>query len=92
MERKINVNKNLFEITEAYPEVISLLVNKGFSQLDDENKRKNFGKQVTLKQAAELKNLDLEKIIELMEVEIDKKTSQKNSGNKNGGLGNKRCF
>ena len=81
MKGKIDVNKNLFEITEEYPAVISVLVNKGFSQLDNEAKRKSFGKQVTLKQAAGLKNLDLEKLIELMETEIEKNSS-KNSGEK----------
>jgi ABC-type Fe3+ transport system substrate-binding protein len=82
MEGKIDVNKNLFEITEEYPAVISLLVNKGFNQLDDKAKRKNFGKQVTLKQAAGLKNLDLEKLLELMEAEIEKKSSKKSNGEK----------
>ena len=76
MKGKIDINKNLFEITEEYPAVISVLVNKGFSQLDNEAKRKSFGKQVTLKQAAGLKNLDLEKLIELMEAEIEKNSSK----------------
>jgi len=82
MESKINVNKNLFEITEEYPSVVSVLVNKGFRQLNDEAKRKSFGKQITLKQAASLKNLDLEKLVELMEAEIEKNTAKSNSGEK----------
>ena len=82
MERKIEVNKNLFEITEEYPSVISVLVNKGFSQLNDEAKRKSFGKQITLKQAAGLKNLDLEKLVDLMETEIKKNTAKSSSEEK----------
>ncbi|MDZ7673083.1 MAG: ABC transporter substrate-binding protein [Halanaerobiales bacterium] len=82
MERKIDVNKNLFEITEEYPTVVSVLVNKGFNQLDDEAKRKSFGKQITLKQAAGLKNLDLEKLVDLMEAEIEKNTAKSSSGEK----------
>ena len=82
MKSRIDVNKNLFEITEEYPVVISVLVNKGFNQLDDENKRKVFGKQVTLKQAAGLKDLDLDKLLELMEAEIGKNSSKKSNGEK----------
>ena len=82
MKSKIDINKNLFEITEEYPTVISLLVNKGFNQLDDEAKRKNFGKQITLKQAARLKNLDLDKLVNLMEEKINKNTAKSSSGEK----------
>lgn len=78
-ERKLDVNKNLYKITEKYPEVISVLVNKGFSQLGDPEKRKLFGKQISLKQAAQLKNLNLEKLVELMENEIDKRDSRDTS-------------
>ena len=82
MESKINVNKNLYEITEKYPSLISMLVNKGFNQLDDQAKRKSFGKQVTLKQAAGLKNLDLEKLVDLMEAEIEKNNPKNLNGDK----------
>ncbi|MCF8001260.1 MAG: ABC transporter substrate-binding protein [Halanaerobiales bacterium] len=82
MESKIDVNKNLFEITEEYPSVVSVLVNKGFRQLNDEAKRKSFGKQITLKQAVGLKNLDLEKLVDLMEEEIKKNTAKSSSGEK----------
>ena len=78
-ERKLDVNKNLYKITEKYPEVISVLVNKGFSQLGDPEKRKLFGKQISLKQAAQLKNLNLEKLVEIMENEIDKRDSRDTS-------------
>lgn len=82
MENKIDVNKNLYQITEKYPAVIPVLVNKGFNQLDDESKRETFGKQITLKQAANLKSIDLEKLVELMEAEIDKKSAGAESGEK----------
>lgn len=75
-ERKLDVNNNLYKITEEYPEVISVLVNKGFSQLGDPAKRKLFGKQISLKQAAQLKNLNLDKLVELMENEIEKRDSR----------------
>jgi len=78
-EKKLDVNNTLYKITEKYPEVISVLVNKGFSQLGDPTKRKLFGKQISLKQAAQLKNLNLEKLVRLMENEIEKSDSRDNS-------------
>ena len=75
-EKKLDVNNTLYKITEKYPEVINVLVNKGFSQLGDPAKRKMFGKQISLKQAAQLKNLNLEKLVELMENEIEKRDSR----------------
>jgi hypothetical protein len=66
----------LASITEKYPELISILVNKGFSQLSDKAKRKSFGSRVTLKQAAQLKGLNLEKLEEIMVNEIE--TDQNN--------------
>lgn len=82
MENKIDLSKNLFEITEEYPALIPLLVNRGFNQLDNEAKRKSFGKQITLKQAAALKNLDLEKLLTLMEAEIEKNSPKNLKGEK----------
>lgn len=63
----------LAEITDKYPELIDVLANKGFAQLNDEKKRKEFGKRVTLKQAANLKGLNLEKLKKLMIEEIENK-------------------
>ncbi|ADO76671.1 ABC transporter substrate-binding protein [Halanaerobium praevalens] len=82
MENKIDVNENLFEITKKFPSLIAVLVNKGFNQLDEEDKRRNFGSKITLKQAAELKNLDLAKLLDLMEKEIEKNNSYKSGGEK----------
>ena len=79
MTNKIDVKQNLYQITEEYPAVIPVLVKQGFNQINDEAKRKSFGKQVTLKQAAELKNLNLEKLVDLMETEIDRNRTT-NSG------------
>ena len=74
----INVNDNLYQITEKYPAVISVLTNKGFNQLDNEKKRKDFGSKISLKQAAALKNIDLAKLVELMESAV-RENSQNNS-------------
>ncbi|HKL76225.1 MAG TPA: DUF1858 domain-containing protein, partial [Halanaerobiales bacterium] len=65
--------QTLAEITDKYPELIEVLANKGFAQLNDEKKRKEFGKKITLKQAAKLKGLNLNKLTKLMIEEIENK-------------------
>jgi ABC-type Fe3+ transport system substrate-binding protein len=80
--RNFDVNDNLYKITEENPAVISVLVNKGFTQLSDQKKRRLFGSQITLKQAAAMKNINLEKLIELMENEIEKNNAAKNTSDK----------
>lgn len=68
-----SVEESLAQITDKYPELIDILANKGFAQLKDEKKRKEFGSRVTLKQAAQLKSLNLEKLKKLMIDEINDK-------------------
>jgi ABC-type Fe3+ transport system substrate-binding protein len=80
--RKLDVNDTLYKITEEEPAVIPVLVNKGFSQMNDPEKRKLFGRQITLKQAAVMKNINLEKLLELMENEIEKNSKNKNTTDK----------
>ena len=65
--------ETLAEITDKYPELVEVLANKGFAQLNDEKKRKEFGNKVTLEQAANLKGLNLDKLIKLMIEEIENK-------------------
>ncbi len=63
--------ESLADITDKYPQLISILANKGFTQLKDDKKRKELGKKITLKQAAELKGLNLNNLVKLMVEEIE---------------------
>lgn len=71
--RYFSIEESLADISEKYPELIALLVNKGFAQLKDEKKRKELGRGISLKQAVELKGLNLEKLVKLMIKEIETK-------------------
>lgn len=66
-----SVDDTLYEITDRYPELTDLLANKGFEQLKDEEKRKLFGSKITLKQAAMMKSLDLDKLGDLLITELN---------------------
>ncbi|MGM0420085.1 MAG: ABC transporter substrate-binding protein [Bacillota bacterium] len=76
MENKyFSVDDTLYEITESYPELIELLAGKGFAQLKDEDKRKAFGSKISLKQAAAMKAINLDKLGELMLRELEDETN-----------------
>lgn len=57
-EKYFTLNETLFEITEKNPETIAVFSANGFPQMSDENKRKSFGKNITLKTALSFQNRD----------------------------------
>jgi len=60
------VEDSLFDITERYPETLNVLLAQGFSQIAEESKRITFGKQITLKVAATIKQISLSAIEKLL--------------------------
>lgn len=64
---QIDPETTLFEITETWPETVPVFVGQGFPQMADAAKRSAFGKQVSLRQALKLKNIDLEGFVERLE-------------------------
>lgn len=71
VNRYFSPEETLAVITDKYPELIPFLSSKGFAQLKDENKRKEFGSRISLKDAAGLKGINLEKLIKMMVEEIE---------------------
>lgn len=78
-----SVDDTLYEITDRYPELVDLLANKGFEQLKDDEKRKIFGSKISLKQAAMMKSLDLDKLAEILITELDSSDGAKDINNGN---------
>ncbi len=73
MENKyFSSEETVYNITEKYPELIPLLVSKGFTPLQDEKKRKLMGSRINLKNAARLKGLKVEDLMKELEAELDK--------------------
>jgi len=52
------LEQTLFEITENYPTTIAVFGANGFPQMLEEEKRKSFGKNITLKTALSFQNRD----------------------------------
>lgn len=57
-EKYFTLDETLFEITEKHPETIDVFSANGFPQMADEEKRKGFGKNITLKTALSFQNRD----------------------------------
>lgn len=63
----ITPEMTLFEITEQYPETIQVFAANGFAHVSDPAKRTSHGKLVTLAQAMQMKNKDLDTFRQLLE-------------------------
>ena len=52
-------NDTLYDIVEKFPQTIPVFTSNGFSQMGDEEKRKQFAKSISLEMALMLKQLDV---------------------------------
>lgn len=57
-EKYFTLDQTLFEITEKHPATIAVFSANGFPQMEDAEKRKGFGKNITLKTALSFQNRD----------------------------------
>ncbi|MEX2443941.1 MAG: ABC transporter substrate-binding protein [Alkalispirochaeta sp.] len=55
---KIDESTTLLDLTEAYPEAVSILVAAGFPRMDDPALRKQFGSSITVQAAAQARGYD----------------------------------
>ncbi len=62
----IALTDTLFKITDTYPETIPVFVSNGFPQMEDEEKRLEFGKNITLETALAFQKRDAESFIKLL--------------------------
>lgn len=74
------IDDTLFDITEKYEEAIEALVSIGFTNIKDNNQRKNFGKSITLKTALTMKKVDIESFVEQL---VEKISSNNNKADLN---------
>ena len=71
MNKYFNIKDSLYDITEKYPETLSLFVSTGFEDMRDEEKRKSFGKAISLEMALSMKKINVEtfvgRLVEMIE-------------------------
>ncbi len=59
MEKRINLNKSVYELCNEYPELISLLEELGFKDISNPTKLKSFGRMMTIPKGALVKGIDM---------------------------------
>ena len=67
---RINPHDTIYNITEQYPETISVLVAFGFDKLQNPMMRSTIGKTMTLQTACNMKHVDLQPVIDQMEAVV----------------------
>jgi hypothetical protein len=72
--KEIDLKKNLYELTEAYPELIEILKGMGFFGVANPLVRKTLGRVTTIPQGCEKQKKDLNEVIkELQEAGFEVK-------------------
>ena len=62
--KEIDLEQNIFELTEKYPELIEILKDLGFLGLASPIVRKTLGRKTTVPQGCKRHGKDLEEVIE----------------------------
>jgi ABC-type Fe3+ transport system substrate-binding protein len=75
---KKNQHDSIFKITEQYPETIPVFVNNGFPQMNDRTQRESLGKNISLKIALSMKQLDGEMFKNLLQSAISSGPAEDN--------------
>ena len=65
--KEIELNKNVYELTEAYPELINILKEMGFFGVANPLVRKTMGRKITIPQGCEKQGKDLNQVITKLE-------------------------
>ncbi len=67
MTKKIDLKKSVYDLTEEYPELISILKEMGFLGVINPVVRKTLGKKTTLPRGCEMQGKDLSEVIQILE-------------------------
>ena len=65
--KEIDLKKNLFQLTEQYPELIDILVGLGFMGVGNPELRASHGKVMTIPKGCQAMGLDLQQVIKQLE-------------------------
>ena len=66
MNKVINLNKSIYELTGEYPELIEILASLGFTDITKPGMLKTAGRFMTLPKGAVLKKISLDEIKKIL--------------------------
>jgi hypothetical protein len=67
--KEIDLNKSLYDITGAYPELIPVLAELGFAGVTNDQMRTTHARVMTVRMGSEQLGIDLAKITDRLEAE-----------------------
>ncbi len=67
MSKIINLNKTIYDIAGEYPEIVEILAELGFSDIEKPGMLQTAGRFMTLPKGAALKKISLEHMKEILE-------------------------
>lgn len=59
MEKRIDLNQSVYELCNEYPELINIMKELGFAEIENETTRKTMGQIMTIPKGALLKKIDM---------------------------------
>jgi uncharacterized protein len=66
MSKIISANQSVYSIVQTYPEIVDILVSLGFSNIVNPLQLQTVGRIMTLKKGAIMKQISMDKIIEVL--------------------------
>ena len=67
MEKKIDLSQTVFQLTQAYPELIEILAALGFSEIQKKAVRLSVGKLMTLPKGCAMKGIALDNVVKTLQ-------------------------
>ncbi|MCH3981711.1 MAG: DUF438 domain-containing protein [Prevotella sp.] len=67
MEKKIDLTQNVYQLTQAYPELIDIMASLGFSEITKKAIRLSVGKLMTISQGAAMRGISMETVVKALE-------------------------
>ncbi len=71
MTEYFQITETLHSITSRYPETVAVFTSNGFPQMEDQTQREQFGKMISLDAALQMKNLNPQTFISLLNEVIE---------------------
>lgn len=63
MDKRIDLKRSVFELTQTYPELVDIMANLGFSEIKKPAVLHSVGKLMTIPKGAGVKNIPLERVV-----------------------------
>ncbi|MST85600.1 DUF438 domain-containing protein [Hallella mizrahii] len=67
MEKKIDLTQTVYQLTQAYPELIDIMASLGFSEITKKAIRMSVGKLMTISQGAAMRGIGMEAVVKALE-------------------------